>query len=407
MRVIVLGAGVIGVSAAYWLARAGHSVSVIERCNAAALETSWGNGGIVHISSVEPWSAPGVPLKVLRWLGDERAPIVLRRSALPHMWRWGLEFLRNCTPQRHKQSSLFNLQLALESVNAIAEMRNVTQVDYDLSFRKVLKIYSSLQDLQSAAKAFEALRPYGLESEVWDIDTCVTHEPALAGSRTLIAGGIFFPQDEIGDCNKFTQGIASWCAQQGVSFEYGTTVLGVDIRNGRVSGVSTSRGEISADAIVVALGSYSSQLLKPLGIHLPLYPVKGVSLTAPREAWPDAPRMALMDDARKVAFTPLGDRLRVVGSAEIARFDTVPDPVRINAIGERLCELLPGFRACMEHPQATPWAGLRPVLANGRPFVGRAKGIAGLWINSGHGHTGWTQAAGSGRRLANLLDDRS
>jgi D-amino-acid dehydrogenase len=403
VRIVVLGAGAIGVSSAYWLMQAGHDVTVIERREAAALETSWGNGGIVHVSSVEPWSAPGVPLKVLKWLGDERAPIVLRLKALPHMWRWGLEFLRNCSAERHHASALANLELALESVRALAEMRSETGVAYDHASRKVLKIYPTQEDLEAAAATFGALRQHGLEHEVWDRDTCLANEPALSSAANLIAGGIFFPQDEIGDCSKFAQGVATWCAGQGVEFQYGTEALCIEVKSGKVSGVRTKGGRHHADAVVVALGSHSRSLLKPLGIRLPVYPVKGVSLTAPRTAFPDAPQMALMDDARKVAFVPIGDRLRVVGSAEITGYDTTPDPVRIAAIVEKLCEILPGFRACMDHPEARPWAGLRPVMPSGRPYIGRAESVDGLWINTGHGHTGWTQAAGSGRRLATLM----
>lgn len=402
MRILVLGAGVIGVASAYWLAQAGHEVTVLEKRAAAGMETSWGNGGILHVSSVEPWAAPGVPLKVLRWIGDENAPILLRMGALPHMWRWGAAFLRNCTATAHRRNALANLQLALESVAAMGEMREATKVGYDYATNAILKIYPTKEQLDHAAATFRALAPHGLESEVWDRQTCLSREPALAPSAHLVAGGLFFPQDEIGDCNKFSQGVAGWCQARGVVFHYGTEVHGLDIAQGKVVAVRSSAGRMPADAVVVALGSHSPLLLKPVGVDIPIYPVKGVSLTAPRLAWPDAPRMALMDDARKVAYVPIGDRLRVVGSAEITGYDTQPDPRRIAAIADKLCELLPGFRACVEHPEAQPWAGLRPVVPSGQPLIGPTR-IGGLWLNTGHGHTGWTMAAGSGKRLAARL----
>lgn len=366
------------------------------------METSWGNGGIIHVSSVEPWSAPGVPLKVLRWIGDEEAPMLLRMGAIPHMWRWGLAFLRNCTSEAHRRNALANLQLALESVTAIGEMRENTNVSYDHATNAVLKIYPTKDQLDRAAATFRALAPHGLQSEIWDRQTCLAREPALAPSTDLIAGGIFFPQDEIGDCNKFSQGIAEWCQRRGVTFHYGTEVHGIDVAGSKVEAVRSSAGRFPADAVVVALGSYSPLILKDIGVKIPVYPVKGVSLTAPRSAWPEAPRMALIDDARKVAYVSIGDRVRVVGTAEITRYDTQPDPKRIAAVGNKLSELLPGFRACMAHPDAQPWAGLRPVVPSGRPLIGPTQ-IGGLWLNTGHGHTGWTTGAGSGKRLANLI----
>jgi D-amino-acid dehydrogenase len=402
MRVIVLGAGVIGVTSAYWLLREGFEVEVVERQPAAGLETSWGNGAIVHASSVEPWAAPGVPLQVLRWLGDETAPMLLRPRALPQMWRWGLGFLRNCSSRRFSANRLANLELALESVAAFAEIRAATRIAYDHAPDSVLKVYADQASLDAATAAHRALAPYGLVTERLEREACLAREPALALAAAPIAGGLLFPQDELGDCSKFSQGLAAWCAERGARFHYGTRVEALLQSEGRVVGALTDRGDITADAVVVALGSWTPRLLAPLGIPVPIYPVKGVSVTLPRRLWPEAPRMAILNDALHFALVPIGDRLRAVGSAEITGYDASPDPARIRAIVEAVARLFPQFRDCAASPEAVPWAGLRPVTPSGRPIIGRGP-VPGLFINSGHGHTGWTLSAGSGKRLAAMV----
>ena len=402
MRIVVLGAGVIGVASAYWLAREGHQVTVVERREAAGLETSWGNGAIIHVSSVQPWAAPGVPLKVLKWLGQEDAPMLLRLSALPKMWRWGLGFLLAARATPHQAGVLANLELALLSARSMGEIRAETGVQYDYAGQSVLKTFADAPSLALATAAHQALAPYGLETEPLDRDACVAREPALGPVAERIAGGLYFPQDEIGDCNKFSQGLAQWCAGQGVTFHYNTEIRQVVLRGGRVAAVATSAEEIPADAVVMALGPHSPQLLRPLGIDVPIYPVKGLSVTVPRAVWPEGPRHAILDDARKFAMTPLGDRYRIVGSAEVADYDTTPSPLRIAALMRGVTSLFPKMEGADQAPGAIRWAGLRPMVPNGRPHIGATK-IPGLWLNTGHGHTGWTMAAGSGRRLAEAM----
>ncbi len=407
MRVVVLGAGVIGVATAYWLLRDGHEVEVIERRDAAGMETSWGNGAVIHVSSVQPWSAPGVPREVLGWLGREDAPMLLRPSAIPRMWRWGASFLRETRPARHRANALHNLELALLSARCMAAIRDVTAVRYDHAARCVLKTYPDEASLRAAADAHLSLAPHGLLTEVLSRRACLDREPALAETDAAggLAGGLFFPQDEIGDCNAFAQGLAAWCAGRGVRFRFGTTVGSLEVRAGRVSGVLTSTDWIAADAVVVALGSFSPALLRPHGIHVPIHPVKGVSVTLPRSFWPDGPRTAILDDARHLAFTPVGERYRMVGSAEVAGHDATPAPARIRALAGRVAEIFPRMRGCADDPRAVHWAGLRPMVPDGRPRIGPTA-VAGLFLNTGHGHAGWTMAAGSGRRLADAVAGR-
>ncbi|MFC0410178.1 D-amino acid dehydrogenase [Roseomonas elaeocarpi] len=402
MRITILGAGVIGVATAYWLQRDGHEVTVIERREGAGLETSWGNGAIIHVSSVQPWAAPGVPFKVLRWIGQEEAPMLLRLRAVPTMWRWGLGFLRASRAAHHQAGALNNLELALLSARSMAEIREETGVTYDYAGQCVIKTFADEPTFLASAAAHEALAPHGLVTERLTRDEVIRREPSLAPVASQVAGGLFFPQDEVGDCNKFSQGLAAWCAARGVRFHYGTTVEDLVIRGGRVAAVRTSAGEIASDAVVVALGSHGPKLLRPHGIDVPIHPVKGLSITIPRAHWPEGPRNAILDDARKFALTPLGDRYRIVGSAEITDFDTTPSPRRIGAIMREVATLFPPLAGAQDAPGAIQWAGLRPMVPDGRPWIGPTR-IPGLFLNTGHGHTGWTMAAGSGRRLAGMI----
>jgi D-amino-acid dehydrogenase len=406
MRITVLGAGIIGVASAYWLQRAGHQVTVLERRDGAGLETSWGNGAIIHVSSVQPWAAPGVPLKVLRWLGQEDAPMLLRASALPRMWRWGLGFLAASRAAAHNEGTLANLELAILSARCMAEIRDATGVQYDYAGGSVIKTFATEAEWLAAAAAHEALVPYGLEVERLTREQCVAREPALAARAEKIAGGLFFPQDEVGDCSKFSQGLAEWCAGQGAVFHYGTEIHDIVLRGGRVAAVASSAGEIAADAVVVALGPHSARLLGRHGLRVPIYPVKGLSVTAPRRVWEDGPRHAILEDGRKFALTPLGDRYRIVGSAEVADYDTTPSPARIGALMRNVCSLFPELEGAEHAEGSVQWAGLRPMVPNGRPWIGPTR-IPGLYLNTGHGHTGWTMGAGSGKRLAEMVDQRS
>ncbi|HEX2528067.1 MAG TPA: D-amino acid dehydrogenase [Geminicoccus sp.] len=402
MRIVVLGGGVIGAASAYWLMRDGHQVDLVERREAAGLETSWGNGAVIHVSSVEPWSAPGVPLQVMRWIGKEEAPFLLRLGALPHMWRWGLSFLLNCSPTRHRENAKANLELALLSARSMAEIREHTGIQYDYARACVMKTFTSSVSLAAATAAHHAMSPFGLVTETLDVAACVEREPALAAAKDRLAGGLYFPQDEIGDCPKFSQGLTAWCAERGANLHFGTTVEKVELTNNRVTGVLTSKGRLAADAVVVALGSFSPLLLREFGLKLPIYPIKGVSLTAPRRLWEGAVSNAVLDDAGHYALTPVGDRLRAVGTAEISNYDATPDPARIKALVDAVCILFPAFRDVARSPEAVSWAGLRPYMPDGRPLVG-GTAVTGLYLNTGHGHTGWTMAAGSGRRLAEIV----
>jgi len=405
MTTVVLGAGAVGTATAWYLSKAGHDVEVVERQPAAALETSWGNGGVIHASEVEPWSQPGMPRKIIKWLGKEDAPLLLRYGAIPRMWRWGLDFARNCTPERFRTNARANLLLALHSLRSLQEIGAETGIAYDRGTNGVMKIYRSKDSLDTAERSCAYLAEHGLLFERIGRDRCVELEPALADTGPTLAGGLYFARDEVGDCNKFTQGLAAACAARGVRYHYGASVSRIEASGGRVRGVVTDKGRIAADQVVVAMGSFSTAILRDIGVRVPIYPVKGISITFARGAWNSAPRMPVIDDSRIFGLVPVGDRLRISGSAEIAGFDTEPAMARAEAIIGNAGSTFPQLLQHLDRGKARFWAGLRPVTPAGTPIIGRTA-ISGLWVNAGHGHLGWTLACGSGRVVADLVDGR-
>ena len=402
MRIIVLGAGVIGTATAFMLAEAGHQVSVLERAAAAGEGTSRANGAMLHPSAVGPWSGPGMPWQILRWMRDARAPFLLRASAIPQMWRWGLGFLRNCTAERCAAATEANRVLAIETLDALAFVRERTGIAWHRVPAGVVQLFADAAALARADAGAAPLRAAGLDVRVLDRAGVASVDPTLGRLGNRIAGALHVQQDEVGNAREFCVALAEWSARaQGVQYRFATEAEGLEIAGGRVSGVRSTAGVLPADAVVVALGPHSAPFLKPHGIRLPIYPVKGVSVTWPREAWPDAPRVAVLDDARHFAFVPLRDHVRICGSAEVAGFDATPDPARIRAVTDRVAELFPDVPH--DDRRGEMWAGLRPMTPSGTPIIGPAPKLAGLWLNTGHGHTGWTQSAGSARRLAAMI----
>jgi D-amino-acid dehydrogenase len=405
MKIAVLGAGAVGTASAWYLRKAGHDVALVERQVEAGMETSWGNGGVIHASEVEPWSQPGMPAKIIKWLGKENAPLLLRYGAIPHILGWGLAFARNCTPERFRANATANLHLALHSLRSLQEIGAETGIRYDREARGVLKIYRAVEALEGAERSCALLARHGLMFERVGPDRCVELEPALKDTSATLAGGLYFVRDEVGDCNKFTQGLAQACASRGVRLRFGETVKGIETAGGRVTAVVTDRGQIVADAVVVAMGSFSAPMLARNGLRIPIYPVKGISITFPRAGWESAPSMPVIDDSKLFGLVPIGDRMRISGSAEITGYDTKPAPARAQAIIENAGFTFPQMKRHFDIDKSRVWAGLRPVSPSGTPLIGETR-IRGLWINAGHGHLGWTLSCGSGRLLADLFDGR-
>lgn len=403
MKVIVLGAGVTGVTAAWYLNKAGHEVTVIERQPGAGLETSFANGGQISVSHAEPWANPHAPLKVLRWLAKEDAPLLFRLRADWRQWLWGLAFLRECTPARTRHNIAQLVNLGLYSRTSLQALRAETGIEYDQLARGILHFYTSEEEFENAQAPAHLMRELGCELEMKTADECVAIEPALAGARHLIAGGSMTPSDESGDAHKFTAGLAALGAARGVRFRYGTTIERLVAGDGRIDGVRVRHAEtaetLKADAYVLCLGAYSPLLAQPLGVNLMIYPAKGYSVTMPVADAARAHTVSLTDDEYKLVFSRLGDRLRIAGTAELNGYGTDLNPVRCNAILRRAQQLFPGAG---DAAQAQFWTGLRPATPSNVPYIGRTR-LANLFLDTGHGTLGWTHGCGSGRAIAEIV----
>lgn len=406
MKVLVLGAGVVGTASAWYLARAGHEVTVVDRQPGAGLETSFANGGQISVSHAEPWANPHVLPKVAQWLGREDAPLLFRWRFDPALFRWGLAFLQECLPGRTRANIRSIVALALYSRSCLQALRQEVTLDYDGRQQGILHIYTDGEELARAAEAARIMQDFGLDRAPVNVQRCLEIEPALAGAHSLLAGGDYTVSDESGDAHKFTRGLAEHCAEQGVAFRYGHTIEKLAAAGGRVAGVVVHNGQagelLTADAYVLALGSYSPLLARPLGIRLPVYPAKGYSATLPLSGASVAPSVSLTDDGHKLVFSRLGDRLRIAGTAEFNGYDTELNAVRCHALMRRARQLFPDLR-----PTGEPefWCGLRPATPSNVPLVGRST-LPNLWLNTGHGTLGWTMACGSGAALADLISGR-
>jgi len=402
VKVIVLGSGVIGTTAAYYLAQAGHEVSVIDRQPGPGLETSYANAGEVSPGYSAPWAAPGIPLKAIKWLLMRHSPLVIRPSLDPAMWRWVLMMLRNCTSARYELNKSRMVRLAEYSRDCLIALRRHTGIHYDERMQGTLQLFRTQKQLDNAASDIAVLERYGVPYELLDRAGCARAEPALAHVRDKYVGALRLPNDETGDCFKFTQRLAELAAQDGVKFSYGAGIHGLNASGDRLVSVRTSEGEQKADAYVLALGSYSPLLLREVGIRIPVYPVKGYSITVPIHEAAHAPESTVMDETYKVAITRLGDRIRVGGTAEIAGYDLSLRNARRATLEHSVCDLFPRGG---DVARAEFWAGLRPMTPDGTPVMGPTP-LRNLFLNTGHGTLGWTMACGAGRVLADLVSGR-
>ncbi|MGH8674514.1 MAG: D-amino acid dehydrogenase [Burkholderiales bacterium] len=403
MEVAVLGAGVVGVASAWYLREAGHDVRVLDRQPAAGMETSFANGGQISVSHAEPWANPGAVIKLLKWLGREDAPLLFRLRADPQQWLWGLRFLFECLPSRHRANAAQLLRLGLYSRSALRELRASTGIEYDQLERGVLHFYTSARELEASARTAKFMRALGSDRMVKTPEECVAIEPALAALGARLAGGSYSAADETGDAYKFTQALAVRCAQRGVRFENGAQIERIAAQGDRVQGIEVAgREPVRADAYVLSLGSHSARLARPLGISLAIYPAKGYSVTMPVKDSSAAWTVSLTDEGHKLVFSRLGERLRIAGTAELAGYDVSINETRCRAILNRTLELFPGAG---DDLQAQFWAGLRPATPGNIPYIGRTR-YRNLFLNSGHGTLGWTHACGSARALADLMSGR-
>ena len=399
MRVVILGAGVIGVTSAWYLAQAGHEVTVIDRQTGPALETSFANAGEISPGYASPWAAPGIPQKAVKWLFMHHAPLIIQPRVDMATIRWVTQMLMNCTTKAYGVNKSRMVRLAEYSRDCLIDLRKATGITYDERTQGTLQLFRTQKQVDGAYKDIKVLQADGVPFEVLDPAACVTAEPGLARSLHKIAGGLRLPGDETGDCFKFTNALAAMATAAGVTFRFGISITSIDKQGDKIVAVETTEGRVSADAFVLALGSYSPMLAKPLGLTLPVYPVKGYSITAPIVNPDLAPVSTIMDESYKIAITRLGDRIRVGGMAAIAGFDPSLQPRRKETLTFSVEDL---FGGAADQSKATFWAGFRPMTPDGTPILGRS-GISNLYLNTGHGTLGWTMAAGSGQVLADLI----
>ena len=402
MKVLVLGGGVIGVSVAYYLARAGHEVEVVERQSGAALETSFGNAGEISPGYSSPWAGPGVPLKAIKWLLMQHSPLVIQPLFDPAMWRWALSMLANCTERAYALNKSRMVPIAEYSRDCMKLLRAETGISYDDRAQGTLQLFRTQKQLDGIGGDVAILKQYGVPFEVLDRAGFCAVEPALKLTQEKFIGALRLPNDETGDCFKFTQRLAEMAVELGVKFRYDTRIQALQVGGGAITGVHTDAGLLRADRVVLALGSFSPQLLAPVGIRVPVYPVKGYSITVPITDAAGAPESTVMDETHKVAVTRLGDRIRVGGTAELGGYSLALRESRRATLDHVVSDLFPTGG---DVSKASFWCGLRPMTPDGTPIVGTTP-VRNLLLATGHGTLGWTMAAGTGRVIADLVSGR-
>jgi D-amino-acid dehydrogenase len=399
MDIVVLGGGVIGVTSAWYLAKAGHHVTLLERRDGVALETSHANAGQISPGYASPWAAPGIPLKAAKWLLQKHAPFTVRPTSDPFQLRWMLKMFANCTPAAYAINKGRMVRLAEYSRDCMKGLRDELALDYEGRQLGTLQLFRSQTQLDASKRDIEVLEEYGVPYQSLDASGCEGVEPALARVRGKIVGGLRLPGDETGDCFRFTKALAAEAQKLGVEFVFNCAIDEIELAQGRAVAVRAGEQRFKADAIVCALGSYATGLLRPLGLDLPVYPVKGYSLTLPMTNRDAAPRSTVLDETYKVAITRFDERIRVGGMAELSGFNLALNPKRYDTLAMVVGDLFPEGG---DIQQAEFWTGLRPMTPDGTPLVGPSP-VPGLWLNTGHGTLGWTMAAGSGQLLADLI----
>ena len=399
MRVLILGSGVIGVSSAWYLARAGFQVTVVDRETAPALETSFANAGQISPGYASPWAAPGVPLKALKWLFSKDAPLVIQPGLDPRQYLWMLQMLRNCTANRYAINKARMVRLSEYSRDCLDELRKEIGLNYEGRQLGTTQLFRTQAQLDGAGKDIAVLKQYGVPYEVLDRVGIVRVEPALAGVVDQLAGALRLPHDETGDCAMFTHSLAEHAKAAGVEFRFGATVEALEHSGGQITGVRIDGKIERADRYVLALGSYTPKLVAPLGMHLPVYPLKGYSLTLPITDPAMAPTSTILDESYKVAVTRFDQRIRIGGMAEVCGFN-LSMPQRRRATLEKVITDLYPHGGDLRRGEF--WTGLRPATPDGTPVVGATR-FNNLYLNTGHGTLGWTMACGSGRYLADII----
>ena len=402
MRVLVLGSGVIGTAAAYYLAKAGHEVTVVDRQPGPAQETSFANAGEVSPGYSAPWAGPGVPVKAIKWMLMHHSPLVIKPLLDPSMWRWCVAMLKNCTTTAYHTNKARMVRVAEYSRDCLKELRAETGITYDERAQGTLQLFRTEKQLDGIGKDVDILRESGVPFQLLDQNGYLAYEPALAAVKHKFVGALRLPGDETGDCHLFTCRLARMAEGLGARFRFGTSIHGIEQDGARVTGIRTDAGVLTADHYVLALGSYSTRLLGQVGIDIPVYPVKGYSITVPVADAAMAPESTVMDETHKVAVTRLGDRIRVGGTAQLSGFDLSLDGRRRETLEFVVSDLFPHGG---DVSRAEFWTGLRPMTPDGTPIIGPSR-FSNLTLSTGHGTLGWTMAAGTGRVVADMVSGR-
>lgn len=399
MKVVVLGAGVVGVTSAWYLHKAGHEVVVLDENSGPALGASFANAGGVCPSFAGPWAAPGMPLKALKWMFQRSAPLKVRPKIDPAQWRWLLQFVSNCQTEKFNHNKQTMQRIAHYSLACLQSLRAETGIQYANQSAGVLQLFQSDEEFAYGAQCAQLLDEEGIPNRLVDSAEASNIEPALKNSRVSFKGGLHLPKDETGDCHIFCRELTALLQGQGVIFHYNTEIRRLVAEDGQIDCVATSAGSFDADAYVVALGAKVAGLLRPLGLTLPVYPVKGYSITGTIQDSDNAPLSSVMDEHSKIMFTRLGDRLRVAGVAEIAGFDDTLRPSAFENVLHRTDAIFPG---AIELTECKRWAGFRPMTPDGPPRLGKTR-YSNLFLNAGHGSNGWTQACGTSKVVADII----
>jgi D-amino-acid dehydrogenase len=401
MKVVILGSGVIGVTSAYYLAQAGHDVTVLERQPGPALETSFANAGQISPGYASPWAAPGIPLKAMKWMVQRHAPLSITPDGTRFQLQWMWQMLRNCTPERYAVNKERMVRLAEYSRDCFKTLRAATGIEYEGRQQGTTQLFRTQQQFDDAAKDIRVLQETGVPFQLLERDQLVGAEPGLASARHKLVGGLRLPNDETGDCQLFTTRLTAMAEQLGVKFRYNVDITGLAVAGGAISGVQCGAEVVRADSYVVALGAYSTTLLRNL-VDIPVYPLKGYSITVPIVDGAAAPTSTILDETYKIAVTRFDDRIRVGGMAEIAGYNLDLNPRRRETLEMVVNDLFPGAG---DTAAATFWTGLRPMTPDGTPVVGRT-GLRNLFVNTGHGTLGWTMSCGSAQLLSDIISSR-
>ncbi|MDO4222698.1 MAG: D-amino acid dehydrogenase [Acinetobacter sp.] len=398
MHVIILGSGVIGVTSAYYLAKQGVQVTVIDRQSHAAEETSFGNAGQISPGYSTPWAAPGIPIKAIKWLFQKHAPLSIKADGSLFQWSWMRQMLQNCNTERYKINKERMMRLSEYSRDCLRQLRQETDINYEHRTLGLIQLFRTEAQLKAMQLDTKVLEECGVAYEVLDAQDLVKAEPALAHAKAHLLGGLRLPNDETGDCNLFTKRLAEYCKKLGVKFLFNQNIERLLVKNSQITGIIAHGETYTADAYILALGSYSREMVQPLDLNLPVYPVKGYSLTIPIADENLSPISTILDETYKIAITRFNQRIRVGGMAELAGFDLSLNPSRRATLEMVTQDLFTGG----DLSQATFWTGLRPMTPDGTPIIGQTR-YNNLYINTGHGTLGWTMACGSGQLISDII----